>query len=95
MDGITDAFSSITLKTNSMMGGALLATPIMLGMMPVPMPPVLYYGIGGVFSHVLNKTVDNSGVHNPMNDLTPAALIPAAVNGMAGGVAFRMLMSRG
>jgi hypothetical protein len=95
MDGITDAFSSITLKTNSMMGGALLATPIMINLMPVPMPPVLYYGIGGVFSYVLNKTVDNSGVHNPMDSLTPANLVPAAVNGMAGGVAFQMLMSRG
>ena len=97
MDGLSDAFSNITLKTNSMMGGALLATPIMIRMMPVPMPPVLYYGIGGVFSYVLNKAVDSDGkgVHNPMDDLTPANLIPAAVNGMAGGVAFQMLMTRG
>ena len=97
MDGLSDAFSNITLKTNSMMGGALLATPIMLRMMPVPMPPVAYYAIGGVFSYVLNTTVDadGKGVHNPMDDLTPANLIPAAVNGMAGGVAFQMLMTRG
>ena len=96
MDGITDAFSSITLKTNSMMGGALLATPIMINLMPVPMPPVLYYGMGGVFAYVLNKTVDadGKGVHNPLGDLTPTALVPAAVNGMAGGVAFQMLMAR-
>ena len=97
MDGIQDAFSNISLKTNSMMGGALLATPIMIRMMPVPMPPVLYYGIGGVVSYVLNKAVDSDGkgVHNPMDALTPANLVPAAVNGMAGGVAFQMLMTRG
>ena len=78
-----------------MMGGALLANPMMLGLMPLPMPAVLCCGIGGAGSFLLNETVDNQGFHSPVDALTPANLVPAAINGMAGGMAFQLLVARG
>ena len=87
-------FSNITIKTNSMMGGALFATPIMLRMLPANVPPYLAYAAGGVGAMILNKSVDEGGrgFHNPQDIYTTEIMVPAAVNGLAGGVVFAMLL---
>lgn len=91
-------FSNITIKTNSMMGGAILATPIMVRALPGVhnISPYLAYAIGGVGAMILNTAVDEGGrgFHNPTDIYTSEVMVPAAVNGLAGGVVFAMLLSK-